>query len=147
MTTLCITPCGTQKIWDKSPNKGPTEAKDVYIGVFAKKCSEYAKKFYPYSWCILSAKHGFLLPDDLVPGPYDVSFKIKNSKPISFEDLYLQIIEKKLDKYDQIVVLGGKSYTQIVQKLFDSKDIYNPLVGCKGIGYMTQKINSLINES
>jgi len=74
---LCIIPCGNRKIWDKNPNAGPTRAKDVYIGPFAKKCKEYAEKFYLSSWCILSAKYGFLFPDDIVPGSYNVTLMIK----------------------------------------------------------------------
>jgi len=50
MKVLCIIPCGNRKIWDKNPNTGPTRAKDVYIGPFAKKCKDYAEKFYPSSW-------------------------------------------------------------------------------------------------
>jgi len=62
MRTLCVIPCGKTKIWDKKPDAGSTNARDVYIGPFAKKCREYAEKFYSTSWCILSAKHGFLFP-------------------------------------------------------------------------------------
>jgi hypothetical protein len=58
---LCIASCGKEKIWNKNPHAGPTKAQDVYIGSYAKRCAAYAKEFYPSSWCILSAKHGFLL--------------------------------------------------------------------------------------
>jgi len=47
MKTLYIVACGKLKIWDKNPNAGPTKAEYVYIGSFAKKCVEYAKRFYP----------------------------------------------------------------------------------------------------
>ena len=62
MKTLCIVSCGNRKIWDKNPKAGPTKAECVYIGPFAKKCREYALRFYPSSWYILSAKYGFLFP-------------------------------------------------------------------------------------
>ena len=75
---LCIIPCGNRKIWDKNPNAGPTRAKDIYIGPFAKKRKEYAEKFYLSSWCILSAKYGFLFPDDIVPGSYNGSSGLPN---------------------------------------------------------------------
>ena len=65
MKTLCIVPCGSKKIWKKNPNAGPMKAKDVYIGPFASKCQQYAKHFYPESWCILSAKHGFLFHNEI----------------------------------------------------------------------------------
>jgi len=126
---LCIIPCGNRKIWDKNPNAGPTRARDVYIGPFAKKCKEYAEKFYPSSWCILSAKYGFLFPDDIVPSPYNVTFNDKRTNPISVEELSKQVKEKGLDKYEEILVLGGKKYVSMVRKAFSKKKVYVPLEG------------------
>jgi len=108
MKPLCIVSCGSRKIWDTNPNAGAAKAKYVYIGPFAKKCREYAERFYPSSWCILSAKHGFLFPDDIVPGPYNVSFNDKKTNPITIKELSVQKSEKGLDAYDRIIVLGGK---------------------------------------
>jgi hypothetical protein len=141
MKTLCIVPCGKRKIWDKEPNVGPTRARDVYIGPFAKKCREYAENFYPSSWCILSAKHGFLTPDDLVPGPYDTTFNHKSSNPISTHKLITQAQEKRLFKFEKIIVLGGMSYTEIVKEVFINREVVNPLTGLKGVGYMVHKLN------
>ena len=141
MKTLCIVPCGKRKIWDKEPNAEPTKARDVYIGPFAKKCREYAEKFYPSSWCILSAKHGFLTPDDLVPGPYDATFNNKSSNPISTHKLITQAQEKRLFKFEKIIVLGGMSYTEIVKEVFINREVVNPLTGLKGVGYMVHKLN------
>jgi len=143
---LCIIPCGSKKIWDKKRNAGPTKAKDVYIGVFSNKCQEYAEKAYPESWCILSAKYGFLFPDDIIPRSYNVSFNDKKSNPITLDELSGQIKEKSLDKYDEIVVLGGKNYKEVIETVFPKKEIINPLSGCKGMGYMIGKLNSLIKE-
>lgn len=98
---------GKTKIWDKYPNHGPAPAKDVYIGPFSSKCKQYAELFYPDDWCILSAKYGFLFPEDIVPGPYNVSFNTKKTNPISLKDLSNQIKLKNLDKYEEVVVLGG----------------------------------------
>jgi len=120
MKSLCIAPCGSKKIWSKNLKAGPAKARDVYIGPFAKKCREYAEKFYPSSWYILSAKYGFLLPDDVIPGPYNVSFNDKKTNPISLKDLARQAEQKKINKYKSVVVLGG------------------------GIGYMMGKLNDAI---
>ena len=87
MKTLCIVPCGNRKIWDKNPKAGPTKAECVYIGPFAKKCREYAMRFYPSSWYILSAKYGFLFPDELVTGPYNESFNDRKTNPITTKEL------------------------------------------------------------
>ncbi|GFP27693.1 hypothetical protein HKBW3S43_00110 [Candidatus Hakubella thermalkaliphila] len=146
MKTLCIVPCGNRKIWDKTPNIGSTEAKDVYIGPFAKKCREYAEKFYPSSWCILSAKYGFLFPSDIVPGPYNVSFNDRKTNPITTKELSAQMAERKLSNYERIVILGGKNYVEMANEVFSSKEILTPLSDCKGIGYMMGKLNDSIKR-
>jgi len=146
MKTLCIVPCGNRKIWDRDPTAGPTPARNVYIGPFAQKCREYAERFYPSSWCILSAKYGFLFPEDIVPGSYNVTFKDRRTNPITLEELSTQIKEKGLDIYDRIVVLGGKEYTDMVEKLFPGKNIYTPLKGYKGIGYMMGALNEALRK-
>lgn len=146
MKTLCIVPCGSRKIWDKNLNAGPTKARQVYIGPFAKKCKEYAEAFYPSSWCILSAKYGFLFPDDIVPGPYNVSFNDKKTKPITMKELHVQVTGKRLDEYDKIMVLGGKNYVEMVAEVFSTKKILTPLSDCKGIGYMLGRLNDAIKR-
>ena len=146
MKNLCIVPCGSKKIWSKNPKLGPTKARNVYIGPFAKKCREYAEKFYPSSWCILSAKYGFLLPDDVTPGPYNVSFNDRKTNPISLKNLSKQTEQKKIDKYKNVVVLGGKNYVEIAKQVFIGKTVLKPLSGCKGIGYMMKKLNDAITS-
>lgn len=145
---ICIVPCGKMQIWDKNPNLGPTKAKYAYIGPFASKCREYAEKFYPESWCILSTKYGFLFPDDVVPGPYNVSFTDKKSNPISSEELRKQESAKKIDRYDHIIVVAGKDYTNMIKSIFTDKNVYNPISNCKKSGFMMQKLkNAIENES
>jgi len=144
MKTLCIVPCGNKKIWDKNPKAGPTKSRDVYIGPFAKKCREYAEKFYEGSWYILSAKYGFLFPDDIVPGPYNVSFNKPTEDTITFKELKKRSTRKKLQESSKLVVLGGKNYVNIIKQVFPSKSIHTPLSDCKGIGYMMKKLNDAI---
>ncbi|HHN64432.1 MAG TPA: hypothetical protein ENK09_03620 [Nitrospirae bacterium] len=146
MKVLCVVPCGNKKIWDKKPNIGLQKARNVYTGSFATKCKKYAEQFYPSSWVILSAKYGFLFPDDLVPGPYNVSFNDKNTNPITVNELRYQAEEKGLYGYEKIVVVGGKNYTKIIKDVFQNKEIYDPLSDCKGIGYMMGKLNDAIKR-
>jgi len=75
MKIICIVPCGNKKIWDVFPDAGPTPAKNAYVGGFASKCQEYARAFYPDNYFILSAKYGFLQPEEIVPNKYNVTFK------------------------------------------------------------------------
>ncbi|MBE0673358.1 MAG: hypothetical protein IH591_01730 [Bacteroidales bacterium] len=143
MKSLCIVPCGKRKIWDKVPGAGPQEAKDVYIGPYASKCIQYAQLFYPKSWCILSAKFGFLFPSDIISETYNVTFKAKNTSPISTTELLTQVHEKGFYNYEKIVVLGGITYLKIVKYLFDRKQIWKPLNGLR-LGEAIRKLNEAI---
>ncbi|WP_035316981.1 MULTISPECIES: DUF6884 domain-containing protein [Brevibacillus] len=143
---LCVTPCGSAKIWRKQPNIGAIQAKDVYIGSFAKACQEYAATFFD-DWVILSAKFGFLLPTDFVSGDYNISFNKPNPDVVTIEALKQQIINKRLGGYDEIVILGGKKYSDIVTKAFGRNyDYFFPLSNCKGIGYMIQRLKLSIHS-
>jgi hypothetical protein len=144
--TLCITPCGAAKIWDKHPELGGIKAIDAYISPFGKACRAYADTFYD-NWVILSAKHGFLFPTDIVPGNYDVAFNSNSPDIISIEELKRQMIEKELDQYDEIIVVAGKKHIKVVQKVFGEDREYRfPLQGCRGIGYMLQKLNVAVKK-
>lgn len=144
MKSLCIVACGKKKIWDENPEAGPVKAQNLYTGSFTRKCMEYAKKPNFNSWCILSAKYGFLFPDEIVQGQYNECFHNKMSNHVTLDKLSLQIKSKELDKYEKIIILGGKYYTCMMKKLFDEKKIYSPLNECKGIGHMMKRLNELI---
>ena len=122
----------------------PTKAEDAYIGPFARTCIEYAKKFYPDSYVILSAKYGFLFPDEVIPENYDVTFKDPKTNPISVGELRRQAIKKGLMRYKEIVVIGGREYVDIAKKVFKGKRIITPLQGLGGIGRMISAMNSAI---
>jgi len=148
MKTICIIPCGRTKIWDRFPDAGPTPAKNVYIGVFARKCQEYARAFYPDSYFILSAKYGFLHPEDIVPDNYNVTFKKPSTNPITIPELIDIAKQKGLFNADRILVIAGREYTQIIRRVLTTKEVVEPLMGCKGNGYMMQKMNlALLNMS
>ncbi|QQK81211.1 hypothetical protein HUG20_15735 [Salicibibacter cibi] len=146
MTTLAILPCGNKKIWDKEGEVGPVFARDAYIGTFHRLCRAYAEMFHP-QWVILSAKHGFLQPDDTVLGPYNVSFSHKSDAIISMNCLAEQVQKKRLNDFQHLVVLTGKKYKPIVEKSFGSHaDIEMPLLGSRGIGEMQQKLKQAVKE-
>lgn len=146
MKTLCIVPCGKAKIWDKKPNAGPTPARLVYIGPFASKCREYAETFYPHDYCILSAKYGFLYPNDIVPGDYETSFNKPATHPITVTELRKIADDKKLTNYSCIMVLGGKKYVDITKQVFLDQLIEMPLHGLMGIGVMMGVLNKAIED-
>jgi len=143
---LCVIPCGSLKVWDKNPDAGPVKARDAYIGIFAKTCIEYAEKFYPNSYVILSAKYGFLFPDEVIPGNYNVTFNDPKTNPISVEELKNQAEQKGLMKYDEIVVVAGSKYVKIVKKVFAGKKIVTPLKGFGGMGPMISAMKRAISR-
>lgn len=147
MRRICIIPCGRKKIWEKEPEIGAVLAKDAYIGIFHGLCQLYANEFFQ-EWVILSAKHGFLLPDDIVPENYDVSFSMKNHPNIiTIGQLKKQALQKNLYDVDQVVVLGGKKFRPIVEQVFPKHVVFSyPLSNCRGIGEM-QKLLKLSVES
>ena len=44
---LVIVPCGRSKVWDKSPEHGPTPVRDAYTGSPFKVNREYAEYLCP----------------------------------------------------------------------------------------------------
>ncbi|PER19814.1 DUF6884 domain-containing protein [Bacillus cereus] len=145
MKRLCIIPCGKKKIWDKHSDYGPMEVKDVYISPFGKACQAYATMFFE-NWVILSAKHGFLRPSDIVLENYDLAFDSKSDEVISIEQLQKQMVDKSLLQFDEIVLLAGKKHKKVVTKLYPEEMITYPLEGCKGIGYMLQRLKEAVKE-
>jgi len=146
MSTLCIVTCGNKKIWSKDSAAGPTQARFAYTGSFAKKCMEYAETFYPDSWCILSAKHGFVFPEDVIPENYNVTFLKPRTCPITIVELRDQANQKDFMSYSQIVVVPGKLYSQILERAMPGMEFIAPLNGCRGIGYMMGRLKSAIER-
>jgi hypothetical protein len=136
-----------KKIWDVVPEAGPTVARSAYVGAFHKACQAYAEAFSE-RWVVLSAKHGFLLPDDIVPGNYDLGFqhKGKGLDVVSADRLRRQLADKRLDRYPDVIVLGGKKLVRVLSEVLDPEacTVHLPLRDCKGIGYMLQKLNRAV---
>lgn len=116
MPTLAVVQCGQKKIWDKYPGTGLTAAKDAYISPYFKKNREYAERFAD-KWVILSAKYGFLGPDEKVQN-YNVTFLTRTSNPISDDKLRLQMQRMKLSKFKEVFVIGGAGYAAKIEQGF-----------------------------
>lgn len=142
---LCIVACGKSKVWDRDPDTGPTRARDTYIGNLARLAIRYAEK-YCDRWLILSAKYGLLDPDDTVPGPYDVTPKMREGV-ISIEKLREQAREKGLLDHREIVVLGGRSYVALIKRALPHAEIISPLAKYRGIGMMIKALRDAIREN
>ena len=115
--TLVIVPCAQQKAWDKNPKLGSVSAKEAYTSIPFRLNRQFAEKFGD-QWLILSAKYGFIWPEFRIPGNYNVTFKKKDTSPISQSRLKDQVTKKKLYNCTKIFALGGKEYRQAIQEAF-----------------------------
>lgn len=146
MKRLCIIPCGKKKIWDVQPDAGPVRAEVAYLSPFHQACERYAKSFFD-EWVILSAKHGFLRPNDIVSGNYDVTFGTGHPEIMTAEELRHQFCEKGFYDIEELVMLGGKKYRSVLNAVIGEHQYINwPLSSYKGIGYMLQALNRAVED-
>ncbi|HPZ14908.1 MAG TPA: hypothetical protein PLK04_11890 [Bacillota bacterium] len=143
---LCVISCGSRKIWDDSSGRdaGPTLARNVYTGNFARLNQKYAERFYPESWCILSARYGFLMPDDVVSENYNV--RITDPEAISIENLQEQAQRLGLDRFDRVVVVAGRDYVTAVRRALPKIRVDAPLAGAGGIGGMMKRVRMALER-
>ena len=148
MPCLVIVPCGKRKIWDINPNAGPTPAKDTYQGPLFKACRAYAEKLAKTKgchWIILSAKYGFIDPNFIIPENYNVTFNDPSTNPITIQELRRQVKEKGLDKYTEIIALGGQQYLSRIKQAFPDKEVKAPFEGLP-LGIMLKKIKEEVSR-
>lgn len=114
---LVVVPCGKAKVWDREPQAGPTAAAQAYTGPPFLAHRAYAEAAGG-DWVVLSAKWGFLWPTDPVPGPYDVTFNDRRTRPIDLLALRQQVAPRGLASYAEVVGLGGEEYRAAVRVAF-----------------------------
>ena len=143
---LIIVPCGKSKIWDRDPAHGPATARDAYTGTLFRLNRAYAEK-YGDRWLVLSARYGFIEPDFVIPGPYDVSFKKKASDPIDTRSLHVQVEQLDLHEISTVVGLGGAEYRERVTLVFGNRaaSLEFPFTGLK-LGYLLQATKQAIDS-
>ncbi|MBA3924914.1 DUF6884 domain-containing protein [Listeria rustica] len=143
---MIIIPSGKPKIWDKQEDAGPVAASQAYTGNFHRLCRAYAEKF-DGDYLILSPKYGFLTPDSLVVGTYDVRFTARGvtAETISLEELSRQWQEFAIEQ-EMIVMLGGKKFAPLLAAVTDGKQRFLfPLHGTRGIGDMQKRLRTAID--
>jgi hypothetical protein len=119
---LVIVPCGKAKIWAKHPQAGPAVAGDAYVGAPFSVNRRYAERM-DGDWVVLSAKYGFLRPVDVVPGPYEATFKRRSTDPIGPAVLREQVEQMGLGRYDEVIGLGGKEYRAAIEAAFEDTGV------------------------
>ena len=131
-STLVILPCGKLKIWSKNFLAGPTPAKDAYISSVFKLYRKYAESVGT-DWRILSAWYGFLHPEYAIED-YDARFHESDLHAENWwrlKGLWQQA--RRLPQCEQVVLLGGTLYRQIMKKALEGvylpREITEPFAG------------------
>lgn len=119
---LVVVPCGKAKIWARNPQAGPTAAADTYTGAPFTVNRRYAEQAGG-DWLILSARYGFLWPASLIPGPYETTFKQRSTDPIGPTALREQVKQLGLDRYAEVIGLGGKEYRAAIEAAFEGTPV------------------------
>lgn len=114
---LVVVPCGKSKIWKHEPERGSVPAAEAYTGEMFRRNRRYAEQF-GYAWIVLSAKYGFIAPNFLIPGSYEVTFKDRSTHPIEISALRDQVRSQDLSQYAVVVGLGGKEYRAAIEEAF-----------------------------
>jgi len=125
--TLIIIPCGAQKIWARRPGLGPVPAKDAYTSAAFGLNRRYAETFGS-SYLILSARQGFLNPDDLIED-YNVTFKKASTGPVAVDTLRRQVREMNLDRFELVIGIGGAEYRAAIAGAFADTKVMFPFAG------------------
>jgi hypothetical protein len=133
-------------MWNIHPGAGPTTASEAYVSTPFKVNKKYAQRFGD-RWVILSAKYGLIEPDFIIPRNYNVTFKDPSTNPISVSQIKKQIEEKRLNEFEEVVVLAGKDYANVVLQAFAdiSVRIKTPTTGLRlgvGVGKVKQAIKN-----
>ncbi len=102
--------------------------------------------FYPSSWCLLSPKYGFFLPDDVVYAPDCAKFNRGETTPLSIKELALQASTLRLNQYSTVVTLAGKVYLAVLREIFPRTQIKSPLLDTGGIGTMMSALTAAVKE-
>ena len=88
-------------------DRGSRSAGDAYTGAPFTVNRQYGEASGG-DWVILSAKYGFLLPTDLIPGPCEVTFEAPSNGTDRVRDpCGAQVQQMGLDRYAEVVGLGG----------------------------------------
>jgi len=137
--TLVVIPCAKTKVWDLPGRLVPkvVTVRSAYISQLFRQMVMYAE-FMEADWTVLSAKHGFLRPDDVIE-KYDVTFNNPGSGVAPSSLLRDQVERFGLGRYGQVLCLGGRLYLDRAAEAFGAKRIFTPFAGLP-IGYLKKSL-------
>ena len=100
---ICLVACAKTKL------ARPMQAKLLYTSPLFQKSRAYAEKYFD-AWGILSAKHGLVLPDQVI-APYDVTFGDLTIKEASaWCQNTRSAIKRQWDRDAEYTMLAGAGY-------------------------------------
>lgn len=103
MSQVCLVACASSK------QHKPASAKDLYISTLFKKSRWLAEKFYD-RWCVLSAKHGVVAPEEII-APYDQTLNAMSAaERREWAHRVCQQLEARLKPQDEVTFLAGQRY-------------------------------------
>ena len=113
----------------------PRKAKELYLGRLFQEAKQFAER-RGYEYRIISAKFGLIDPDTII-APYDQTIRTKEDL-LRVRELVLPRLEKMMERFERIIVFGGKKYRQVLEPLWDERFTF---VKSKGYGELCKKIH------
>jgi len=144
MRRLGIVPCSKEKIWDLQPVAGAVPASRAYRSRFHQLAVAYVRSLTS-DWLILSAKYGLLAPNQLIPGPYDISFTRPQDPTVSMSLLRQQAAA--FARFGQVICVCPRLYGEKIEQAFAGYcPVVHPLRGVGGWGSMHSWLQRQLNE-
>lgn len=133
---LVIIPCGRRK------RAGPSPAGELYLGPYFQGCLKTALALTAVDRIrILSGKYGLLKLGQVVE-PYDQ--RIDRPGAITIKEIIAQARGQKLLSMATVIVLAGKSYSNVVLAIWPYACA--PLLGIAGMGRHLARLRQLRGE-
>ena len=128
---LVVVGCASRKVWNNLAIAPDQPAGQAYASPIFKKSRAYAEQL-GCAWVILSAKYGFLQPEEMIRD-YDETFNRHSPGLVDAPTLKRQVKKKGLDRYSEVLVLAGRSYVVRVRAAFEGTGarIVEPMKGLR----------------
>jgi len=127
-------PAAAPRYGTRNRTQGPTPARDTYTGSPFKVNREYAERFGD-SWVILSAKLRLPRPRRNHRRPLQPTFSARLNPPIEISVCSAsRARDKELDRFSDLIGLGGRDYRAVIEQSFASSSVRPPLSPFAGMG-------------
>lgn len=136
---LCLVPCVKTKREVAAP------ARELYQSDYFRKMRDVVERT-GWQWCILSAKHGLVEPDQVI-APYDKTLNkgMTVGERREWARSVMTALEPRLSDVRSVVVFTGKRYQEFLTPALEERGItvHDPMKGM-GIGKRKQWLGALL---